>query len=214
MDRAGVVGDDGPTHHGTFDISYFSLMPNMTLVAPRDTTELREMTLWMAGYDKGPSAMRYPRGAGDDRLPESRSPIQYGKGETLREGSDVTILAVGSMVSPAWQAALLLEAEGISAEVINARFLKPFDAELLLKSVRKTGRLIVVEENVRIGGFGQQVRDWLLEHELEHVKSELMAIPDKFVEHGPQPVLLRDLGLDDVTIAATARDLVKSGSRR
>jgi len=214
MDRAGVVGDDGPTHHGTFDISYFSLMPNMTLVAPRDTTELREMTLWMAGYDKGPSAMRYPRGAGDDRLPESRSPIQYGKGETLREGSDVTIFAVGSMVSPAWQAALLLEAEGISAEVINARFLKPFDAELLLKSVRKTGRLIVVEENVRIGGFGQQVRDWLLEHELEHVKSELMAIPDKFVEHGPQPVLLRDLGLDDVTIAATARDLVKSGSRR
>lgn len=214
MDRAGVVGDDGPTHHGTFDISYFSLMPNMTLVAPRDTTELREMTLWMAGYEKGPSAMRYPRGAGDDRLPEQRTPIQFGKGEVLREGSDVTILAVGSMVSPAWQAGVLLDAEGISAEVINARFLKPFDSELLLNSVRKTGRLIVVEENVRIGGFGQQVRDWMIENELGSVPSVLMAIPDKFVEHGPQPILLRDLGLDDLTIAANARELVKSGSRR
>lgn len=214
MDRAGVVGDDGPTHHGTFDISYFSLMPNMTLVAPRDTTELREMTLWMAGYEKGPSAMRYPRGAGDDRLPEQRTPIQFGKGEVLREGSDVTILAVGSMVSPAWQAGVLLDAEGISAEVINARFLKPFDAELLLNSVRKTGKLIVVEENVRIGGFGQQVRDWMIENELGNVPSILMAIPDKFVEHGPQPILLHDLGLDDLTIAANARDLNKSGSRR
>ena len=196
MDRAGLVGDDGPTHHGAFDISYLSLMPNMTLMAPRDATELREMTHFAATYDAGPLGVRYPRGAGDDRLPESRTPIQFGKAEVLSKGDDLAIFAVGSMVGPAWEAATLLREQGIDATVINARFLKPLDLDAFEAAAKRCGRVVTVEENVRIGGFGQQVRDGLADRGLGGMPFQILALPDAFVEHGAQPLIRRDVGLD------------------
>ncbi len=194
MDRAGLVGDDGPTHHGAFDISYLSLMPNMVLLAPRDTTELREMTQFLHGYNAGPSAVRYPRGASDERLPESRSPIQMGRSEVLRHGKHVTLAAVGSMVGEAYEAARLLAENGIEATVINARWLKPIDIDAIAASLETTKHLVTIEENVRIGGYGQQVRDELGERGIQ-VPMKVIALPDGFVEHGAQPLIRRDVGL-------------------
>ncbi len=196
MDRAGLVGDDGPTHHGAFDISFLSFIPNMVLLAPRDTTELREMTSFMASYDEHPTAVRYPRGSSDDRLPESRSPIQFGKAEVLTEGKDVTISAVGSMVCVAWEAARLLRDKGIEATVINARFLKPIDEATLVNHVRATKALVTVEENVQRGGYGDAARDALHRAGLGHIPHTVLALPDKFVEHGTQSIIRADCGLD------------------
>ncbi len=213
MDRAGLVGDDGPTHHGAFDISYLCLMPNMVVLAPRDTTELREMTRFMHEYDAGPTAVRYPRGASDERLPESRSSIALGRSERLRSGKDLTIVAVGSMTGEAYAAAEELKEYGIDASVINARFLKPIDVESILDDVTITGRLLTVEENVRIGGFGQQVRDQLSGLGFEGPQA-IVALPDGFVEQGAQPLIRRDCGLDCAGIVAVAKELVKRPVRR
>ncbi len=196
MDRAGLVGDDGPTHHGAFDISYLTLIPNMVLMAPRDTTEMRQMTHFAAGYDAGPLAVRYPRGAADDKLPESRTSIQLGKAEVLSEGDDLAIFAVGSMVGPAWEAAATLQEHGIEATVVNARFLKPLDVDTFERLARRCGRVVTIEENVRTGGFGQQLRDALADRGLGGMPFEIMALPDAFVEHGAQPLIRRDVGLD------------------
>lgn len=213
MDRAGLVGDDGPTHHGAFDISILACIPNMALLAPRDTTELCEMARFMAGYDAGPIAVRYPRGASDDRLPEHRSPIQFGKSELLCDGADLTICAVGSMVSSAYEAAQALGQQGIRAAVINVRFIKPFDTEAILAHASESKRLITVEENVRAGGFGQQVRDAVVEHGLAGVQHAIMALPDQFIEHGSQPLIRRDCGLDAQGIVSEAMKLMGMSAR-
>lgn len=209
MDRAGLVGDDGPTHHGAFDISYLSFIPNLVLLAPRDATELREMTRWMKNYDDGPTAMRYPRGATDARLPEQRSPIELGKAEILCSGDDLTLLAVGSMVSPAWEATLQLQESGVSVTLLNARFLKPFDFDTILSHFRRTRRLLIVEENVRAGGFGQQVLDTLVRSGEPTTGVEILALPDQFVEHGAQPLIRRDCGLDAAGIGTAAARLLQ-----
>lgn len=208
MDRAGLVGDDGPTHHGAFDVSFLCCIPNMVLMAPRDTTELREMAQFMAGYDKGPIAVRYPRGASDDRLPEQRPAIQLGRSEVLLEGNDITICAVGSMVSPAFEAAQKLKEQGISVTLLNARFLKPLDVDGIAAATEATGKLITVEESVRTGGFGQQIRDALADRGLAHIPHTIMALPDQFVEHGAQPLIRRDCGLDADSIVAAGLALV------
>lgn len=207
MDRAGLVGDDGPTHHGTFDTAFLAHIPNLVLLAPRDTTELREMTHWMRDYNAHPSAVRYPRGADAEGLPEGRTPIAFGRAETLRTGSHLTILASGSMVGPAMQAAQILEQEGIEATVINARFIKPFDTETIFASARATSRLLIVEEGSRIGGLGQMVRDALWDAGLSNLQTDILAIPDIFVEHGSQPQIRKPLGLDAAGITARARAL-------
>jgi 1-deoxy-D-xylulose-5-phosphate synthase len=211
MDRAGLVGDDGPTHHGAFDISYLCCIPNMVLLAPRDTTELREMVRFCTDYDSGPIAVRYPRGASDDRLPEQRSPISFGKSEVLCTGRDITICAVGSMVSAAYEAAELLREQNVHATVVNARFVKPLDAQTLVQSVQTTGKLITVEENVRIGGFGQQVRDELSELGYSHIPHSIIALPDQFVEHGAQPLIRKDCGL---TAEHIVQEALKLTSKR
>lgn len=213
MDRSGLVGDDGPTHHGVFDISMLSFIPNMVLLAPRDTTELREMTFWMLSYQSGPTAIRYPRGSADDSLPEARSPIALGKAEVIRSGKHLTLCAVGSMVGPADQAARELSREGIEASVINARFTKPIDFETIFADAERTGHLILIEEGSRIGGFGQQVRDEMVERGSTGIKTQIIAIPDSFVEHGTQPIIRGELGLDAQGIIAKARTLVESGLR-
>jgi len=214
MDRAGLVGDDGPTHHGAFDISFLSLIPNITLLAPRDTTELREMTLWMKDYDDLPSAVRYPRGSSDDRLPEGRSPIEYGKAEVLCSGKHATVAAAGSMVSVAWEAARLLLDEGIEVGVINARFLKPIDDETILSATSATKNLVTIEENVQQGGFGEMVRSAIADAGLSgEIRHRIVALPDEFVEHGSQPIIRAGCKLCAEDLIATIREMVGKKSK-
>ncbi|MBL8047293.1 MAG: 1-deoxy-D-xylulose-5-phosphate synthase [Chthonomonas sp.] len=198
LDRAGLVGDDGPTHHGAFDLSFLSCIPNLVIAAPRDTTELREMMRYCANYDQHPIAVRYPRGASDDRLPESRTPIQHGRAEVLGSPSNrtpqVTLVAIGSMVEVAWEAANRAAELGIGVEVINARFVRPLDSATILQHGRVTGRIITLEENVRTGGFGQQVLDAV--HAAEpRIAVEIISLPDEFIEHGTQPIIRHGAGI-------------------
>lgn len=208
MDRAGLVGDDGPTHHGTFDLSFLACIPNLVILAPRDTTELREMARWMVQYNQAATAMRYPRGASDEGLPEQRTPIQLGKAEVLAEGDDLTLVAIGSMVGPAYAAAQHLRSEGVIATVINARFVKPLDLDTILPAIQRTGRAIFIEENAREGGMGQRLRDAMADQALGHIPTRLLAIPDTFIEHGSQPILRAELGLDAAGIVRTAKELL------
>ncbi|MFY9235128.1 MAG: 1-deoxy-D-xylulose-5-phosphate synthase [Fimbriimonadaceae bacterium] len=215
MDRAGLVGDDGPTHHGAFDISFLTLMPNMALLAPRDTTELREMAQFMAGYDKGPIAVRYPRGASDDRLPELRTPVVFGKAEVLSTPQHrntptplVCLVAVGTMVATAWEAAALLRERGIECTLINARWLKPIDEGTIIAEALKAGAVVTIEENVRSGGFGERVRSALSDAGHCKMPHKIITLPDKFVEHGAQHLIRRDCGLDAESIAQEAETLI------
>lgn len=210
MDRAGLVGDDGPTHHGAFDISFLSCIPNLVIAAPRDTTELREMMRYSASYDQHPIAVRYPRGASDDRLPESRTPISVGKSENLGSQSalapSVTIVAIGSMVGVGWEAATLASAEGLGAEVINARFVRPLDIDGIMRSARNTRRILTLEENVRTGGFGQQVLDAV--HAVDpSIRVEIISLPDEFIEHGTQPIIREGAGIGPSAVLDRIRQL-------
>lgn len=202
LDRGGVVGDDGPTHHGVFDLSYLRHLPGMTLMAPKDENELRHMLKTAVSHD-GPIALRYPRGAGygiplDQELRE----IPIGTGETLAEGDDVAIIAIGITVLPALEAARTLAEKGIRAMVINARFVKPLDRDLILRAARRTGCIITAEENALQGGFGSAVLELLADEGMTGVRVKRLGIPDRFVEQGPQPQLRADLGIDAAGIAA------------
>ncbi len=197
MDRAGIVGADGPTHHGLLDIAYFRGYPNIVLMAPKDEAEMRDMLITAIEHD-GPAALRYPRGAGVgadiDREPES---LEIGKAELVREGGEITILAYGSMVHPALEASTELEKEGIDATVVNARFVKPLDSELIL-TLAQTSRLIVtVEEAYLAGGFGSAVMELLEANSmLDSVKVVRMGVPDRIVTHGDPKLLRAKYGLD------------------
>ena len=222
MDRAGLVGDDGPTHHGVFDVSFLSCIPNMTQIAPRDATELREMMKFMSEYSAGPISMRYPRGNAEDVLPESRTAVQYGKAENL--GSPMPeskrtsttkrllILTFGSMVSESWVAAKSLSDVGVEATVVNARFIKPFDLETVSKLFGENQRMITVEESVRTGGFGQQVRDALAEIGMGHLQHRILSLPDAFVEQGAQPIIREECGLCASHIVEAALEMVQGQS--
>lgn len=214
LDRAGLVGDDGPTHHGAFDISYLSFIPNIVLLSPRDTTELREMTLWMKDFDALPCAVRYPRGSSDDRLPEGRSSIELGRAEILKTGKQATIAAVGSMVSVAWEAAQALKESGLDVGVINARFIKPIDDVTILREASATGVLVTIEENVQRGGFGEAVRDAITNAGLEgRIKHRIVSLPDAFIEHGAQPIIREESGLGADSLSSLVLDLV-GGKRK
>jgi len=210
MDRAGLVGDDGPTHHGVFDISYLRHLPGLTMMAPKDENELRHM-LKTAVYSGVPMALRYPRGAGygvemDDDVKE----LEIGRGELRQEGSDLCIIAIGSTVYPALEAAEVLGRKGFSVGVVNARFVKPLDAELIMSVANKTGRLITVEENVLQGGFGSAVLELLYDSGLQNVKIKRLGIPDRYIEQGSQAQLRKDVGIDAEGIAAAAELFLKS----
>ena len=204
LDRAGLVGDDGPTHHGVFDISYLRHLPEMTLMAPKDENELQHM-LKTAIYEDRPVALRYPRGNGYGvRLDHEIVQLPIGKGEMLADGNDLAIIAIGSTVYPALEAATKLEDRGIRATVINARFVKPLDRELVLEAATRTGCLITVEENALQGGFGSAVLELLEEEGVTGVRVKRLGIPDRYIEQGPQSQLRADLGLDAAGIAASA----------
>lgn len=213
MDRAGLVGADGPTHHGTFDVSFLGLIPEVVQLAPRDGTELREMLRWMAGYGAGPSAIRYPRGTSPEDLPESRTPLEMGKAEVLGVPgggeAQAVIAAYGSMVGTAWEAARILTEAGVPTCVINARWAKPVDAATLGDWAQRCGALVTVEEGVRRGGFGEAVRAALDDAGVV-VPVRVLALPDRWVEHGDQKRLLDEngLGVEDL-VGAVKRVFLK-----
>src|SRR3712207_1169198 len=184
MDRAGIVGGDGPTHHGLLDIAYLRGVPNMTLMAPKDEGELRDMLLTMLRHE-GPAAMRYPRGngVGADIRREPQA-LEVGRAELLREGGEVALVALGSMVHPSLEAAGQLAKEGIETTVVNARFVKPLDAELLLALARSRRLIVTVEEAYLAGGFGSAVMELLEENGLlDSVRLVRMGVPDRIVTH-------------------------------
>lgn len=204
MDRGGLVGDDGPTHHGVFDLSFMRHLPGLTFMAPKDENELRHM-LKTALELKAPVALRYPRGAGYGvPLDKKLECLPIGKGELLREGTDLTIVAIGSTVMPAVKAAEQLAEQGISAGVVNARFIKPLDADLILAQARATGRIVTVEENVLQGGFGSAVLELLQDNGMAQVRVKRLGIPDQYIEQGTQAQLRKDVGIDAEGIATAA----------
>ena len=202
LDRAGLVGEDGPTHHGVFDMSYIRHLPNMVFMAPKNEEELKDMFTWAISYDEGPVAIRYPRGTSYKyNSNESRTPISLGKGELLKQGKDVTIVGVGYMANIALEAASFLMNDGIDCEVINARFIKPIDIDLIMKSALKTEKLFTIEEGVLSGGFGSGVLELIIDKTEKHIIIKNIALPDKFIEHGDRQVLLDKYRLSSKKIA-------------
>lgn len=205
LDRAGLVGEDGPTHHGVFDLSYLRQMPNMCVMAPKDEEELRHM-LATAIAIEGPAAVRYPRGAGlGVPLTDSLETLPVGKAEVLQEEGDIAFLAVGTMVEKAKEAAAILKEEGIEAAVVNMRFIKPLDTELLGEMARTKRLLITAEENVLAGGFGSAVAEYLADHGIE-VPLLRFGIPDRFIEQGTRRELLSLCGLQPDEMAERIRE--------
>jgi 1-deoxy-D-xylulose-5-phosphate synthase len=204
LDRAGIVGEDGETHQGLFDLSYLRHLPNLVLMAPKDENELRDM-LYTAVEHPGPIALRYPRGRGMGvGFSAALSKVPIGQAEVLREGEDLLILALGSTVYPALAAADELAKQGASATVVNARFIKPLDETLILSLAAKHGRVLTVEENVLAGGFGSAVLELLADQGLFGVTVNRLGIPDVFVEHGSQEILRKKYELDTPGILKNA----------
>ena len=210
LDRAGLVGDDGYTHHGVFDYAYLRSMPEMTIMAPKDENELRHMLKTAVDYD-GPVSVRYPRGSGVGvEITEPMHSLPIGKAEVLREGKDVCLWAIGSMVQSALQVAAKLAEQGISAGVVNMRFAKPLDKELLLAHAAQYGKIVTLEEGVLQGGVGSAVLETLNEAKmLQQCRVLTLGIPDEFVLHGDKKLLMKDLGLDVDAIVAKTIAMVK-----
>ncbi len=193
IDRAGIVGEDGPTHNGIFDIAYLSNIPNLVIMASADLNELKAMLEFAVSYN-GPIAIRYPRGSGVN-IESKRTPIELGRAQVLREGDDVAILALGSMVQPCLEVAERLKEENIHACVIDARFIKPFDIELAKSISARCKILVCVEEAVIEGGFGSRVLKELEENDIIFEKIKIIGLPDIFIEHGKRNTLLDKYGL-------------------
>ncbi|MCS7278684.1 MAG: 1-deoxy-D-xylulose-5-phosphate synthase [Thermodesulfobacteriaceae bacterium] len=195
IDRGGLVGEDGATHHGTLDLSYLRLIPNLIVMAPKDENELQHM-LYSALKYPNPVAIRYPRGPGQGvSLDWEFKEIPLGISEILKEGKEIALLAIGHLVYPCLRAAYELEKKGISVAVINSRFVKPLDEKTILEVAKKIPCLITVEENTLIGGFGSAVAEFLLERGFKG-KFKRIALPDKFIEHGELGILRKKYGLD------------------
>ncbi|HEY41894.1 MAG TPA: 1-deoxy-D-xylulose-5-phosphate synthase [Dehalococcoidia bacterium] len=210
IDRGGIVGDDGKTHQGSFDISYLTMVPNLIVAAPKDEDELQHL-LYSATKSVHPMAVRYPRsaGLGVDMVPELHL-IPAGEGELLRDGIDVAIIAIGSMVAPAVEAAEELAASGIEAAVVNARFAKPLDRKLILEVAKRIGRVVTVEENTLSGGFGSAITELLQTSQVGDIKIVSMGLPDEFIEHGSQMSLRSRYGLDAAGIVRQVNALVSA----
>jgi 1-deoxy-D-xylulose-5-phosphate synthase len=213
IDRAGFAGDDGRTHHGVFDLSYLRCVPNMTIMAPKDENELQHMLKTAIQEVDGPVAIRYPRGAGVGvATTEPLHALPIGRGELIRAGSDVAILAIGAMVLTAERAGELLAGEGISAAVVNARFVKPLDERLVVELAQRCGAIVTIEENVRAGGFGSAVLELLDRHQIT-VPTRVLAVPDRVFEQASQN-RLRDLaGLSPTRLVEAVRELVAARER-
>ncbi|MCX7710368.1 MAG: 1-deoxy-D-xylulose-5-phosphate synthase [Clostridia bacterium] len=198
IDRAGIVGEDGETHQGLFDLSFLSHIPNMTLMAPADYAEFSEMLEYAVLKHWGPIAVRYPRGKGPEKLMDT-APVHPGQAVKLKEGKDISILAVGNMVETAVKVADGLLSMGISAEVINARFVKPLDAKTIVQSAQKTKKVVTLEDNSIIGGFGSSVLSLINHHALD-VKVKMFGYPDSFIPHGSRNDLMKKFNLDEESL--------------
>jgi 1-deoxy-D-xylulose-5-phosphate synthase len=208
IDRGGIVGEDGPTHQGLFDYSFLRCLPNMVFMAPKDEDELRHM-LYTAISHNGPIAVRYPRGtAVGVNISSKLKKLNIGKGEVLQEGKDIAIIAIGSAVQEALGAYQILRGKGIEAAVVNGRFIKPLDVELIAGLAGRFKHIITVEENVRQGGFGSAVLECLNEEGLSGVNVRRIGIADTFVEHGPQRVLRSKYGVDATAIVTVAEQML------
>lgn len=208
IDRGGLVGEDGPTHHGQFDLSFLRPLPNMVVMAPKDENELRRMLLTAIDHD-GPCAVRYPRGtAVGVALDEHPAPIPIGKAQVLTDGDDLLVLAVGRMVSVAMEAGERLKSEGIRCTVVNCRFVKPLDNELILRMAQKIPNILTLEDNALQGGFGSAVLELLGDCCSVPLRIQRMGLPDRFVEHGSPAILHARYGLDADGVVRAARDML------
>lgn len=206
MDRAGVVGADGPTHQGLYDIAYLRSIPNMVVMAPKDEAELQRMLVTGINYTDGPIAVRYPRGSGVGvpLADEGWQPLEIGQSELLRHGDDVLIVAYGTMVHTSMQAAEILTEHGIQATVVNARFVKPLDTETILPLAERIGKVVTVEEGCLMGGFGSAVAEAILDAEISASVTRI-GVPDKLVDHAKAEESLAELGLTGSAIAERIR---------
>lgn len=215
LDRGGLVGADGPTHHGAFDLGYLRLIPGMTIMAPKDENELRDMLYTAVMHREGPIALRYPRGNGVGvPLKQQFDLMTIGQAETLRTGTDVALLAIGEMVHPALQAAVDLERDGISCEVVNMRFVKPLDGALLDAVARRFKHIVTLENNSRIGGFGSAVAEHLAAYHATGMEIHIHGIPDRFVDHGSPAELAAEIGLDAPGIVRFVKASISSSTNK
>jgi 1-deoxy-D-xylulose-5-phosphate synthase len=208
LDRSGIVGEDGKTHQGIFDLSYLGLMPNMVICAPKDGSELQDL-LYTAINTEHPVAIRYPRGqAAGLPLAKEAHQLPVGKAEIVRQGEDIVIVGIGSTVVPCLEAAELLALSGTDAMVVNARFAKPLDAELILGVANHIRKMVIVEENVLSGGFGAAVLELLEKAGVSDIKVRRLGIPDEFVTHGKQDLLRSLYHMDGPGIAKECADFL------
>ena len=204
IDRAGLVGSDGETHQGCFDLSYLSMIPNMTVLAPKNKWELSDMLKFAVRY-QGPIAIRYPRGEAYDGLEEYREPMVYGKSELIFEGEETALLSVGSMVETAVEVREKLKADKINATLVNARFIKPLDTKILDRLALKHKKIVTMEENVKNGGFGMAVSEYMQKYHPE-VKVQIIALPDAFITHGNPKLLKAKAGIDADSIYGAIKE--------
>lgn len=215
IDRAGLVGADGETHQGVFDIAFMRHMPNMVLMMPKDENEGQHMVNTAIQYDNGPIAMRFPRGNGlGVKMDEQLKTIPIGSWEVLRPGKDAVILTFGTTIKMALQAAEELQKEGKSIRVVNARFIKPLDEGMLNEILSEGLPILTIEEAVLQGGFGSSVLEYIHDKKASHIKVERMGIPDEFIEHGSVDALLEEIGLTKTQVAETLRDLFPAAPRK
>jgi 1-deoxy-D-xylulose-5-phosphate synthase len=208
VDRSGIVGEDGSTHHGLFDLSYLRSLPNMVVMAPSDENELRRMLVTALQHD-GPIAFRYPRGAATGvPIEKASTPLSLGKAKVLKKGDDILILAIGRPVNDALEAYETLKQQGIFATVVNCRFVKPLDVDLICSLARDIPHIITIEENVRQGGFGSAVLEALNDEGISGVRVERIGVADTFVEHGPQQLLRSLYGIDASAVVKAAKRLI------
>ncbi len=201
LDRAGLVGADGPTHHGVFDIAYLRSIPNIVSMAPKDENELQHMLKTALTYEMGPIALRYPRGTGTGvKLETESKPLPIGKAEICHEGEDLLIVALGNRVYPALEAAQTLSKTGIETTVVNARFIKPLDTTLIVDLAKQIGKIITVEDGVLMGGFGSAVLEALAAEAITNVRVTSLGVPDRFIEHGDVKTLYDRYGYDTEAI--------------
>jgi 1-deoxy-D-xylulose-5-phosphate synthase len=215
LDRGGLVGEDGPTHHGAFDLSYLRLVPNFVIMSPKDENELRHMVKTLVDYDRGPIALRFPRGEGlGVPLDAQLEPLPIGKAEVLSQGSDVVFVAIGAMVRVAAEAATTLRARGVDAGVVNARFVKPLDTDMLDRLAGSRAVVITVEDNTVAGGFGSAVNEYWVTSSYDTTRLRNLGIPDRFIDHGDRDGLLSEIGLDVEGLTACALDAIGARPHR
>lgn len=213
LDRGGIVGEDGPTHHGVFDLAYLRSIPNMVVMAPRNENELARMLVTALKHN-GPAALRYPRGRGVGvKIERPALPLPIGKGEVLADGTDVLLIGIGRPVTDCMAAREALKRHGIAAAVIDARFVKPIDGELICEWAARIPRIVTVEENVLQGGFGSAVLETLCDRMVPFQAVRRLGIPDRFIEHGPQALLREQTGIDTTAIVRAATELVHQTRR-